>query len=456
MSQLHVQRIEIYKLFRQYHHTIDLHQDEHVTILHGRNGVGKTVTLSLVEALLRGDYQSLLKFPYEWLKIEFTNGTYIKATQIHPTQSGKASKSPRLPGTKPTKGKVATAVEIEHGSPERPLSFEVTLEDVLTNAQKISRDIFGLERIDEARWIDRRAGDVISAWEVVDRYGPLHLLESFNNQRSLDFTTGNAAPTIPVHFIQAQRLLKLTSGRSSGRSPTYREGTSVTTSVRDLAQDMASKIQEADSRYRSTSTQLDNTLPSRLFVPASKRRKISLKKIEQRVRDLEKERTRLRTIGLISDAPSSFDPGLLTDEQLAMFSVYLEDSRAKLLVFEKLADKTEIILNTINRKFSPKTVELHKDQGYIVYSHDRLPLDLAALSSGEQHELVLMHNLLFRVQPGTLLLIDEPELSLHVTWQREFLADLLQIVRNVGFDVLMATHSPYIVGTRDDLMVPLK
>src|SRR5690349_22975449 len=44
---------------------------------------------------------------------------------------------------------------------------------------------------------------------------------------------------------------------------------------------------------------------------------------------------------------------------------------------------------------------------------DQRPIDVEALSSGEQHELVLLFDLIFRVEKNTLVLIDEPELSLH-------------------------------------------
>ncbi|MFM0158773.1 AAA family ATPase, partial [Paraburkholderia sediminicola] len=77
------------------------------------------------------------------------------------------------------------------------------------------------------------------------------------------------------------------------------------------------------------------------------------------------------------------------------------------------------------------------------------------LSSGEQHEIVLMYDLLFRVRPNTLVLIDEPELSLHVTWQKAFLRDLLGIVAAANFDVILATHSPFVVGDRSDLAIAL-
>ncbi|MCY4397214.1 MAG: hypothetical protein OXC10_18985, partial [Rhodospirillaceae bacterium] len=48
-----------------------------------------------------------------------------------------------------------------------------------------------------------------------------------------------------------------------------------------------------------------------------------------------------------------------------------------------------------------------------------------------------------------------PELSLHVAWQKQFLPDLLEIVQLSDFDALVATHSPFIVGEREELMVGL-
>lgn len=69
--------------------------------------------------------------------------------------------------------------------------------------------------------------------------------------------------------------------------------------------------------------------------------------------------------------------------------------------------------------------------------------------------MVLHYDLLFRVRPNTLVLIDEPELSLHVAWQKRFLLDLLEIVATAQFDAVIATHSPFIVGDRSDLMIGL-
>ena len=43
-----------------------------------------------------------------------------------------------------------------------------------------------------------------------------------------------------------------------------------------------------------------------------------------------------------------------------------------------------------------------------------------------------------------------------MVWQQLFLNDLEEITKLVGFDVLIATHSPQIINDRWDLTVELK
>ena len=70
--------------------------------------------------------------------------------------------------------------------------------------------------------------------------------------------------------------------------------------------------------------------------------------------------------------------------------------------------------------------------------------------------MVLLYELLFKVQKYSLALIDEPELSLHVSWQRQFLEDLQEVRKLTQINMLIATHSPDIIQDRWDLTVELK
>jgi predicted ATP-binding protein involved in virulence len=101
-------------------------------------------------------------------------------------------------------------------------------------------------------------------------------------------------------------------------------------------------------------------------------------------------------------------------------------------------------------------MSIDKNSGFIFETSEGKPLSIRDLSSGEQHELVLFYELLFKASPNALILIDEPELSLHIAWQIEFVNDLEEIIKLTDFDVLIATHSPDIIDKSWGLTVALK
>lgn len=73
-------------------------------------------------------------------------------------------------------------------------------------------------------------------------------------------------------------------------------------------------------------------------------------------------------------------------------------------------------------------------------------LDLADASSGQQQMLCSLVGLLSELRDNALVLIDEPELSLHPNWQMAFLERLKIVLKQVeGCHVILATHSPLIV-----------
>ncbi|MCH8295763.1 ATP-binding protein, partial [Candidatus Poribacteria bacterium] len=68
------------------------------------------------------------------------------------------------------------------------------------------------------------------------------------------------------------------------------------------------------------------------------------------------------------------------------------------------------------------------------------------LSSGEQQMLsFLCHN---AFQKNSIIFIDEPELSLHVDWQRLLFPTLLK--QGTGNQFIVATHSPFIYSKYPD------
>lgn len=70
------------------------------------------------------------------------------------------------------------------------------------------------------------------------------------------------------------------------------------------------------------------------------------------------------------------------------------------------------------------------------------------LSSGEYHMYTSILGLGFGVEESSVVLIDEPENSLHPQWQKEFMTLLLQICERsaVSGHLVVCTHSPLIVS----------
>lgn len=76
---------------------------------------------------------------------------------------------------------------------------------------------------------------------------------------------------------------------------------------------------------------------------------------------------------------------------------------------------------------------------------------LSQASSGELSLLFAMSSIAGEIQDGSLILIDEPEISLHPKWQLSFLSLLVDIFSNYkSCHFIIATHSPNIVSSIPD------
>jgi ABC-type dipeptide/oligopeptide/nickel transport system ATPase component len=72
------------------------------------------------------------------------------------------------------------------------------------------------------------------------------------------------------------------------------------------------------------------------------------------------------------------------------------------------------------------------------------------LSSGEYHFLYMMVSALLSQRSGSIIAIDEPELSLHVTWQRRVISALARCASGASPLFLFATHSAAISAEHSD------
>lgn len=65
------------------------------------------------------------------------------------------------------------------------------------------------------------------------------------------------------------------------------------------------------------------------------------------------------------------------------------------------------------------------------------------LSSGEKQMLVILLTVLVEDNKDYVLFMDEPEVSLHIDWQKRLIDLILELNPNV--QIILATHSPAVI-----------
>ena len=143
------------------------------------------------------------------------------------------------------------------------------------------------------------------------------------------------------------------------------------------------------------------------------------------------------------------------ETKLEVLSVYAQDAEKKLGVFDNIFSRVDLFKKLVNSRFIDKEIIIGQS-GFEFVTSNGIQLAPVLLSSGEQHEVVLLYELLFKVKDNSVILIDEPEISLHVAWQEEFLKDLSEMAELSRFQALIATHSPQIINDRWDLTMELE
>lgn len=121
----------------------------------------------------------------------------------------------------------------------------------------------------------------------------------------------------------------------------------------------------------------------------------------------------------------------------------------------KVMSPIELYLNTVNDFISTsdfeKKIEINIDgRIYFTTKDSEKALSIQYLSSGERQLIVFFANLIFGVKDTTsgIFVVDEPELSLHLSWQKVFVKKALEVNKNVQF--IFATHAPEIIGNYRD------
>lgn len=86
--------------------------------------------------------------------------------------------------------------------------------------------------------------------------------------------------------------------------------------------------------------------------------------------------------------------------------------------------------------------------GNLVISNEHNSISYDGLSSGEKQLLILFIETLLQRKKSFIFLTDEPELSLHISWQRKIIPAIKRL--NPNAQIIAATHSPEVASKYRD------
>ena len=110
---------------------------------------------------------------------------------------------------------------------------------------------------------------------------------------------------------------------------------------------------------------------------------------------------------------------------------------------DKINERKNLFVSLVNECFVETGKELSNDSTKLVFIKDNaIGIYPKELSSGEKQLLIILLTVLLERGEEYILMLDEPEISMHISWQYKLIDMILQLNPNV--QIILTTHSPMI------------
>lgn len=403
--------------------------DPVLTILTGENGSGKSTILRAVDQVLRGAWRELQELPVAQVNLEFESGQQLMVE----TSDDRLRITSRDHGTwSPTK--------------------TAAMRDLDSTARRIEE-------------LDRRAGEIRRRGASTEELRRLHrertaLSRHWARRRSTMDDPYESAPDWLQELVEGTSSQLISARRLEQRVQADDPGAPDEISVPvvdQIADEVASIMRNELAESKAQSSERYRVLPSDIVRAMQE----PDKEIVELANDVDALRDRV-----LGSAESLTGVGLLQDEQPNQQLVdYPRDNRQVLLAvreayraaeteyaqLEELGHRLGLLANFLDKRLSGKKVNLNRETGIAFQTEDGFSLRPGQLSSGEQQLVALAYDLLFATDKGSIVLIDEPEISLHVAWLQGLTGALEEIGEERDLQLVIATHSPSVLAGYSDM-----
>lgn len=405
----------VIKGFKEKSRTVKINfSEESATVIYGENGSGKTTLLKIIHAVFNQNGEYLIEENINEINLVYLN-----------------SKS------KTTEKKIKITIN------EDKVNWGANIKDLA----KHTSILFGVNR-----GIIHNVGlDASTIHGIVKNMRKLSRMEAVEYSNDLEF--------ILYDYLDSQENLGIR----------FRNGwdklNHISADVIGIKEIEHYIIKEYRKGQKTTSEKVKNaffnTISSAVDIELEDKNYILPKDFEIR---LEKKRNVL--VDLVNNLDkSSLQKKLVSFLKKNKKTSAIEDSkifRAMLVNILKTVEEESIELKSINKLievfnshlYRNKKLVISEDGAHIRYNSSKNDTHgLDKLSSGERHLLTFLTLFLIIGRGRNFYIIDEPEISLNMKWQRELVPLLSELSPNS--QIIVATHSPSIANRNSNYLVEL-
>lgn len=399
-------------LFGTFNYSLDFSDRSNLMVLTGLNGYGKTTILRILSSInSKEELFYLYEIPFKSITVEFDTGTTLFVSKVK--SKGKTD------GDLSTDELLVTKFSYKRGK-KLIMNFEIDQEKFLAsdyyeknykNRAEIERDSYR-----SIKWLSYKFHDD-------------EAIEKLIMNLSLLNTT----------FIRSQRLYNENKDGKSQRA------------INEVNQKLSDILTREHYNYLNNAQQLDGHQIDELL--ADDTPQLSEIEYQRKAAILEMLAKELLSYNLLPQLNiRPFNP-----QKAPISSVYINTLEKKIEIYDDIRTRLRLFLMLLNNKaFVNKRFSFSRNEGLrVLLKTGGVLKDLTKLSSGEQNEIFLLFKFIFELPEKSVLLIDEPELSLHVAWQLQFIKDIKEIAKTRDVQIVIATHSPEIVSESLDCCVDL-
>ena len=187
---------------------------------------------------------------------------------------------------------------------------------------------------------------------------------------------------------------------------------------------------------------------------------IALRKANAKISTTEYKKARKYNLIATFDVPSKSDKGSALDQQLESlesdYAYYLSDlskqlgerivkaGKVDMSDMKRIYAQNNLFIEIVNKAFANTGKVVNTEQSKLQFKIGEEVLENnKRLSSGEKQFLIVMLTVLLQREEESILIMDEPEISMHLDWQRSLLSNIKFL--NPHCQIILATHSPGVI-----------